>query len=343
MRYDEIVAEGLRVFEKANIDKKWLDLGAETQSQNRLNRQFMDSLTIETRILGSEVADTTTELFGVKMPSPIMPAAMISSRILEKLWKSEIPSGRTSYSFSTDYLEEFTNGVNDAGSIMWRGANSPIDSIESMIKEGAKIAIMIKPLGDKARVLAVVKWAEKVGCVAVGVDIDSMFLEKANDEYEGPRRHGPQTVSDLKRYKNATDLPFVIKGVLSVHDARVATEQIGADAIVVTNHGGEVIDYSIPILRVLPAIRKAVGKKTTILVDSQLRRGSDVFKALALGADGACFGNLLVLAYVAYGREGVANMIQVLNGELKRVMTYTGSKTVRSIDPTVIHFPGNAL
>jgi 4-hydroxymandelate oxidase len=337
MRYDEIVAQGLSIFEKANIDKRWLDLGAETQSQNRLNRLYIDSLSIETRILGSELADTNTTLFGVKLRSPIMPAAIISSRVLEKLAKSDILLARTSYSFSTDYMEEFVNGVADAGSIMWWGANSPNESIVRAIENGSKVVLIIKPLKNKDRVLEVVKWAEKVGCVAVGMDIDSMFLEKANDEYEGPKHHGPQSVADLTRYRKATSLPFVIKGVLSVQDAKIAVEKIHADAIVVSNHGGEVIDYSVPILQVLPDIRSAIGKMPTIIVDSGLRRGSDVFKALALGANGACFGNLLVLAYVAYGRYGVSNMLEILGGELRRIMSYTGSKTIEKIDPSVIH------
>ena len=337
MRYDEIIEEGLRVFEAAKIDKRWLDLGCETGSQNRINRQHIDSLTFEMRILGSEFADTRASLFGVKLPAPIMPAAIISSRVIDKLVKSELWHSHTSYSFDLDYMGEFARGVKDAESIMWWGTNSESELIENSIQEGAKVVLMIKPLKNKEKVLKVMKWAEKVGCVAVGTDIDSMFYEKAYDEYEGPKHHGPQSINDLKRYKRATGLPFVIKGVLSVHDAKIATEEIGAEALVVSHHGGEAIDYAVPVLQILPQIRKAVGRKTTIVVDTGMRRGTDVFKALALGANGVCFGSLMVLAFAAYGRYGVTSMLQVLYSELQRIMNYTGCKTVSQINPTIIH------
>jgi len=338
VKYDEIVEEGLRVFELAKIDKRWLDLGSETGSQNRINRHYIDSLTFEMRILGSDFADTRTSLFGVKLPAPIMPAAIISSRVIEKLTKSEIWQSRTSYSFDLDYMGEFARGVADAESVMWWGTNSESDLIANAIRDGVKVVLIVKPLRDKEKVLRMVNWAEKVGCIAVGMDIDSMFYEKAYDEYEGPKHHGPQSISDLKRYRRATDLPFIVKGVLSAHDAGIATEEIGADALVVSHHGGEAIDYATPVLQVLPQIRKAVGKKTKLIVDTGMRRGTDVFKALALGADGACFGSLLVLAFTAYGRYGVTNMLQILYGELRRIMSYTGCKTVERINPRVIHF-----
>src|SRR5205807_2215669 len=111
---------------------------------NRVNRQFIDSLTFEMRILGSAFADTHASLFGVDLPAPIMPAAIINSRVIGKLVKSEFWHSRTSHSFDLDYMGEFARGVADAGSIMWWGTNAESQLIAESIKEGLKVVLMIK-------------------------------------------------------------------------------------------------------------------------------------------------------------------------------------------------------
>ena len=340
MRYDEIANTGLKVLEGAKIDNRWLNLGAETQSQNRLNREYMDSLTFEMRLLGSVLADTSTTLFGVTLPAPIMPAALMHGRVLDKLAISDVWRKRSSFSFSVDYMEEIAVGVTDAKSLMWLGVGIGRESeiLSRIIEKGAKVVMIVKPLRDKENVLQLMRMREKLGCVAVGMDIDSMFGEKAFDEIEGPHNLGPQSIGDLKEYKAATSLPFIVKGVLSVHDAKISKEEVGADAIVVSTHGGESLDYATPILKVLPEVREAVGKNMCILADSAFRRGTDVLKALALGADGVCFGTLMILAFAAYGRDGIANMLRVLYEELQRAMSLTGCKNILEIDPSIIKF-----
>ncbi len=340
MRYDEIVAQGLKVLEEAKVDKRWLNLGSESQSQNRLNREYMDSLMFETRVLGSSVASTNTKIFGSNFLAPIMPAALMHGRVLDRLVRSDLWRTRSSLSFRTDYLEEIAGGVTDAGSLMWLGADRKTEILPRMLEKGSKIVLIVKPLRDKERVLELVRWGDSLGCVTIGMDVDAMFGEKAFDEYEGPPEFGPQSIDDLKQYREATRLPFVVKGVLSVHDAKVAKEQIGAGCIVVSSHGGEVLDFSVPVLKMLPEIRDAVGREMCVLTDSGFRRGTDVLKALALGANGVCFGNLMVLAFAGYGRVGVHNMLLVLYEELRRAMTLTGCRTVTEIDRSIIKFPG---
>jgi 4-hydroxymandelate oxidase len=336
LHYDEIVADGLKVFDEAKIDRRWLDLGGETQSQNRINRKHIDSLTIETRVLGSDFAETSATIFGTRIPAPIMPAAMISSRVMEKLTKSEVWLKRMGAK-DTTYMEEFSKGVAEAGSIMWFGIAGESEVVPKMIKDGGKAIAIVKPMKDKRKNLDAFKWAEKIGCIAVGMDVDAMLYEKAFDEDEGPSYLGPQSLDDLKRYKSSTSLPFILKGILSTRDARMAKEVVGADALVVSNHGGEVIDYALPVLQALPAVREAIGKEMPIFVDGGMRRGSDAFKALALGANGVCFANLLVLAFAAHGRTGVAEMLRILYKELGRIMGYTGFKSIGEIESSIIH------
>ena len=327
MRYDEIVNKGLRILRDAGI-AHWLNLGAETQSQNRINREYMDSLTFEMRLLGDgKWANTRTSLFGVDLPAPIMPAALTASRVINKLALWEDP-----------WLETFAAGVAKAGSIMWVGMSTTYE-LHRIMDQGAPVVKIVKPLVENVEIVHRIKDAERYGAVAVGIDIDAMYLEKAFDEKPGPPFFGPKSLAEIKSFRQETSLPFVIKGILSVHDALIARDEIKADCLVVSNHGGEAIDYSMPILKALPEIRAAVPDMT-ILVDSGFKRGTDVLKALALGADGVCVGNLLLLAFVANGADGVADMLGILTSELQRNMSITGPKSIAAIEPSILRTLG---
>ncbi|HTN60920.1 MAG TPA: alpha-hydroxy acid oxidase, partial [Devosia sp.] len=123
---------------------------------------------------------------------------------------------------------------------------------------------------------------------------------------------------------------LVIKGILSVEDARAAVAA-GADAIVVSNHGGRQLDGAASSIAQLPAIAAAVGAQTEILLDSGIRRGSDIFKALALGADAVMIGRSFVYGLAAGGQRGVAKAIDLLRAELDIAMALSGVHTVAEI------------
>ncbi len=323
---------------EASVDVRWLNLGSETQSQNRINREYTDSIVFETNILGSRPADTATRIFGVEISSPITPAPIIGSRVMDKVVSSGVWSKRTSYGHQINYMEELAAGARRANSLMWLGVDKRTETLGHMIEDGSKVVLMVKPLKEKAEIIKILKWAEESRCVAVGMDIDAMFYEKAFDELEGPLENGEQSIEDLKRYKQSVKLPFILKGILSRRDARIAKDEIGADALVVSNHGGEALDYSIPVLRALPEVRKEVGGDIPLIVDSGFRRGTDALKALALGANLVCVGTLMVVALAAHGREGVQQMLEILGGELKRAMTLTGCMSVSEISDQIIRF-----
>jgi isopentenyl diphosphate isomerase/L-lactate dehydrogenase-like FMN-dependent dehydrogenase len=343
MRYSEIINTGMKALDDAGIDKRWLNIGAETQSQNRLNRAYMDALTLDMRLFGSEEADTRTTLFGVDLPAPIMPAAMTGGRIFMKLIQSAEWRDRIGAPFATygmEFITELILGVQNANSLMWLGCGAEVDypDLPRWIKNGANIILIVKPMDDKDKILRTLQWAEEIGCIAVGMDVDAMFKHKSYDDIAYPYYYVPQSINDMKRYTAATDLPFIAKGVLSVHDAKIA-KKIGIDAIVVSNHGGEALDYSEPILKALPKIREAVGEDMCIIADSGFQRGTDVLKALALGADGVGFATLLVIAFAADGGNGVTAMLRVLYEELQRAMTLTGCKRIDDIDSSIVGVP----
>lgn len=136
---------------------------------------------------------------------------------------------------------------------------------------------------------------------------------------------------------------FVIKGITSVADARLAAE-IGATGIVVSNHGGRQLDHAPVTLEVLPEIVDAVGDRLEVLADSGYRRGTDIIKALALGAKGVLIGKAYLYGLGAGGEAGVRRVIEILTGELKRNMTLMGltdideitSDSVRWRDPRFV-------
>ncbi len=322
MRYPEIYERGLERIRSIGMEP-YLDLGAETRSQNRLNRQHMDSFVFEMRLLDSLQADTSTSVFGSKLRAPILAAAICESRILKRLTPWDPP-----------YLEQIAAGLADAGSMMSTGMVT-LEELARIVDQGAPVLHVVKPFRDDALVLQNLERAAQLGCVAVGMDIDVFFLEKAWDEVPGPEILGHKTLDDLKRFRAASKLPFVLKGVLSAHDARLA-RAIGADAVIVSSHGGETIDYAMPILQALPAVRAELADMP-ILVDSGFRRGADVLKALALGASGVGIATLLLIACAGGGRDGVRAMMEALYEELARTMSITGCRSVDAIDRSIVH------
>ncbi|GIE85135.1 alpha-hydroxy-acid oxidizing protein [Actinoplanes regularis] len=138
------------------------------------------------------------------------------------------------------------------------------------------------------------------------------------------------TWEQLAGLKQRTNLPIVLKGILTSDDARRALE-IGVDAIVVSNHGGRQVDNAIASLDALAEIRAALGPAPTLLFDSGIRSGADVFTALAVGADAVLLGRPHLYGFVLAGAHGVAEVISNVIAELDLTMALTGARTIAEI------------
>ncbi|MFZ4528425.1 MAG: alpha-hydroxy acid oxidase [Undibacterium curvum] len=125
---------------------------------------------------------------------------------------------------------------------------------------------------------------------------------------------------------------LILKGILDVEDARLAV-QSGADAIVVSNHGGRQLDGAISSIQALPAIAEAVGHQTEVWFDGGIRSGQDILKACALGAKGTMIGRAFLYALGAMGEQGVTLMLEILRKELDVSMALTGNKDIRTVGP----------
>ncbi|MFV3130620.1 FMN-dependent L-lactate dehydrogenase LldD [Niveispirillum sp. KHB5.9] len=141
--------------------------------------------------------------------------------------------------------------------------------------------------------------------------------------------------SDLEWIRQGWDGPLIIKGILDPEDAKAAVD-IGADGIVVSNHGGRQLDGVLSSARALPAIAEAVGDKLTVLADSGIRSGLDVVRMLALGAQGVLLGRAWLYALAARGEGGVTQLLELFAKEMKVAMALTGVRSIKEIDRSIL-------
>jgi len=143
---------------------------------------------------------------------------------------------------------------------------------------------------------------------------------------------------DLRTLRKLWPRTLMVKGVLSPQDA-VKAADCGADAVIVSNHGGRNLDHSIAPIDALPDVVDAAGKRLTVIMDSGIRRGSDVVKALALGAKAAFVGRAPLYGVAAHGEAGAARAIEIFREEIGRVMALLGVNSVAELDRRYLQLP----
>jgi L-lactate dehydrogenase (cytochrome) len=143
---------------------------------------------------------------------------------------------------------------------------------------------------------------------------------------------------DVKRIKDQWGGKLILKGILDPVDAELAA-QSGADAIVVSNHGGRQLDGAMSSIAALPTIARAVGSRIEVLMDGGVRSGQDVLKALALGAKGVLIGRAYTYGLGAMGQKGVATALEIIRKELDTTMALCGLRDVRQVTSDIIAKP----
>lgn len=284
---------------------------------DEITREYFDSILITPRYLDGVLADTRTELFGEVFDTPIMTAALSHLKSCE------------------DGMVEFGMGAKEAGALHFVGMGEDKE-LEDIIATGAKSVKIIKPHFEDKEVFRRIEHAKKAGAFAVGMDIDHSVSGNGGFDNVLGLPMEIKSKEQLREYVAAAgELPFVVKGVLSVQDA-IKSVDAGAKGIIVSHHHG-IMNSMVPPLMMLPEIVKAVGGEAKIFVDCGFESGMDVFKALALGADAVGVGRAL-MDPLKEGHVGVTRRINEMNNELKCIMARTGAATVKDIDPTVLRF-----
>jgi (S)-mandelate dehydrogenase len=141
--------------------------------------------------------------------------------------------------------------------------------------------------------------------------------------------------ADIDRMRARWKGKLILKGILCVEDARRSVET-GADAIVLSNHGGRQLDTAVAGIELVGQVTTAVGERMTVLVDGGFRRGSDVLKALALGAQGVMLGRATLYGLAAGGEAGVAHVLRLLRAEMERVLILLGCRSLEELGPHLI-------
>lgn len=279
-------------------------------------RYFFDSLMIEERFLDSDTPSTKFELFGETFDTPIMTAAL-----------SHLKNP------NNDGMITYAKAAAECNAVHWMGMGED-EELERIIATGARTIKIIKPHESNDEVLRRIKHAVGAGCFAVGMDIDHAFNSTGGYDVVLGLPMKPKTTAEIKSFVKASSLPFIIKGVLSVSDARKCLEA-GVAGIVISHHGGHV-PYSVPPLMVIEDIVDAVGGKMKVFVDCGIVSGVDAYKCMALGADAVSVGRHL-MPFIPDGVDAVTKRMKDMTAELARIMAVTGVRSLDQMDPTVIH------
>ncbi len=167
---------------------------------------------------------------------------------------------------------------------------------------------------------------------------------KASDlaEFTRSQRNSAMTWQDLEWIKERWDGPMIVKGILTREDALIA-RKIGLDGVVVSNHGGRQLDGSVTPIDALPEIVNAVGEKMTILIDGGFRRGSDIVKALALGADAVLLGRSTLFGLAASGEAGVSRALHILKDEVERAMALLGCEQIKNLSTCYLRLAADGV
>ena len=263
--------------------------------------------------------NTSTEIFDQTISLPVLAA----------------PIGMVAFSFSDDlneytYAQAVVTGMLEAGSLAFTGGGAHEESFYEPLKviaEHSGCAVpTLKPWVDEI-LYERIAFLEKVNPVAFAMDIDTAGLVHAAASLNLISKKG---VDELRAICARTKIPFIVKGIMTA-SAAVRAAEAGVYGIVVSNHGGRVMDDGLSTAKLLPEIRKAVGEKMKIFVDGGVRSGSDVFKMLALGADYVLIGRPYAVAAYGGGSKGVAFYTQKIQAELADVMGMTGCTAIRDI------------
>jgi len=297
---------------------------AESMSTLRRNQVAMRRLLFRQRIFHDVTdPDTTLKLFGRCLPIPIAVA----------------PVGSFS-KIGARAEREVVEGAGRAGAMVFVSHAARSNAREWAEGASSPLVFMGYLSRGRDRVLDYAREAEKLGYAAVGLTMDTVQPTKIGDHVplstDGkPRQGHASSPRDIEWLKREVSLPVVVKGIMGSEDARIAVDA-GADCLVVSNHGGRVLDFNRASIEALPEVVQAVGSKVPILLDSGIRRGADIVKALALGAKAVLVGRPICWGVGASGSPGVERVIQILTEEMKRVLIMTGTSSVAQISRSIL-------
>jgi len=316
----------------------YLQSDAGSGQQSLANVQAWQSIKLYPRPLATlNHPNTRCELFGERWEHPIMLAPVA----YQKLFHADGEVG-TAVACNAQQGQMLVSSL----------ASQPLEEIITQAQQPLWFQLYWQ--GDRPRTLALLQKALAAGYSVVVFTVDAPVKQAVMDLPEGiaavnlsqpltPKAIGPGQSQvfdgwmsqapdweDVAWLREQCPVPFLLKGLMHVEDA-IQAAGLGCDGLVISNHGGRVLDTTPTVVDVLPAIADAVGGQCKLIVDSGIRSGQDVFKALALGADAVCIGRPYVWGLAAEGALGVAKVIRTLRDELEMTMALTGVANLKAL------------
>ncbi len=313
---------------------EFINSGAGDELTMRWNEEAFQRPRLRQRVLEDLAGlNTRIQLLGRERPHPILLSPTSNHRLVHL--EGEVETAR---------------GASDAGAILIVStfADRRLEEIAQAATQPLWHATYVQK--DRGRTVDLLRRAEAAGFEAICVPIDSPVVgarDREHRTYRFPREplsfmnypvdywRFPTTWKDIDWFRSLTKLPLVLKGILDPADAELGI-RAGAQAIFVSNHGGRNLDTLPATLDVLPEIADKVAGRVPIVVDGGVRRGTDVLKALALGASAVAIGRPYLYGLACSGAAGVRAVVNILRNELEMAMALTGRPTIASIDRSVV-------
>jgi 4-hydroxymandelate oxidase len=324
----ELTVEDFEPIARARLPKEVYDFvagGAGDEWTLRENTRAFERWILRPRVLrGVAEPDTRTEVLGLPLSMPVMVAPWAYQRLVHP--DGELATARAAAR---------------AGTLMV--VSTPAERhLETIAASNVPRWFQLYVLRDRAASERMLDRAVEAGYGAVVFTVDlpvgGLRYRDARNGFEIPedmRARGGDydpvlTWDDIAWIKDRTGLPVLVKGILAAEDAPVAIEA-GADGIVVSNHGGRQLDATAAGVDALPEVVEAVAGRIPVLMDGGVRRGTDIFTALALGAAAVLVGRPIAWGLAADGEDGVARVLEILRAGLENAMILTGCHTVADV------------
>lgn len=351
-------AEALDVFDFHNVAKRvlptshygYLATGTDGNETLTANRQAFERVYLRAmRMIDTSDVSLDTVLFDSPMNSPIVLAPVGSQKAFHA--DGELATARAAK--TQGYLQILSNVSSYSIEDVIRARGEPVwfqlyptnkwSTAKTMLRRaeaaGAQVVVLTVDLnaGSNRILLSQFSRADDRDCTAChGEGPDSWFDTKpmylGTGSVTADWDLSSMTWDYLDRLREATSMKLVVKGIVTAEDA-ASSVQHGADAVYVSNHGGRAEASGWGSLESLPEVVTAVDGRVPVIVDSGFRRGTDIFKALAMGADAVCIGRAYIWGLAAFGQPGVEKVLEMLKAELSMVMSQTGARTIAEIGP----------
>ena len=313
---------------------EYLSCGAADEVTLGWNCSAFEKIKLKPRVLVDvSKIDTRIELFERTLEFPILLAPVGLQRLYHP--EGEVAAARGA-------------GKSNATYVISSYSTTNLEDIAEAASGPTWMQIYLQPDRDFTR--DVVHRAEAAGCRAFCVTVDlpvigvrnrmeriqfavppQYFVPHMMENFQG----SPVTWNDIEWLRSITKLPILLKGIIDPGDAELAVEN-GASGIIVSNHGARDLDSTPATIEVLPFVAEKVDGRIPVLMDGGIRRGTDVLKALALGANAVMVGRPFCHGLAVAGAEGVLRVVEILRKELEIAMALTGRTTIPQIDPSVI-------